>query len=182
MPPWGSLLHPAPSQDAEKMETMLRTRSGKIALFSVMVAATTVANLIMVPMPQPLAEYDLSPVGLIVAVAQGLGTGYKMVTYGFPPVFVLGAMLVRGVEASLISLLVRVRKPTGSRAVSPWEITAMAVGVIWETVGFFVADWILFGLGMAMTVLLTIVDAIFIPLAVAIVAAVRRSLGVERLM
>ena len=178
------------------METMLRTRSGKIALFSVMVAATTVANLIMVPMPQPLAEYDLSPVliyalgvlvnpalaGLIVAVAQGLGTGYKMVIYGFPPVFVLGAMLVRGVEASLISLLVRARKPTGSRAVSPWEITAMVVGVIWETIGFFVADWILFGLGMAMTVLLTIVDAIFIPPAVAIVAAVRRSLGVERLM
>ena len=58
----------------------------------------------------------------------------------------------------------------------------MAVGVVWETIGFFVADWVLFGLGMAMIDVLVIVDAIFIPLAIAIVATARRSLGVQRLM
>lgn len=172
------------------------TRGSKIALFSTMVALTTVTNLILVPMPYPLTEYDLSPVliyslgvlispltaGLIVAVAQGLGTSYKMVTLGFLPVFVLGAMLVRGFEASLISFIVRLRKPAKTRTVTKWEVAAMIVGVIWETLGFFVADWVLFGPGLAILVLLTIVDAVFIPLAVVVVAAVRRRLGVERLI
>ena len=36
--------------------------SGRITFFAVMTALTTIANLIMVPMPHPLAEYDLSPV------------------------------------------------------------------------------------------------------------------------
>ncbi|MBN2334476.1 hypothetical protein JXL21_02880, partial [Candidatus Bathyarchaeota archaeon] len=80
------------------MESRLKTTSGRIAFFAVMTALTTVANLIMVPMPQPLAEYDLSPVliytlgvlvdpvtaALIVAAAMMLGTGYKVMTFGFP--------------------------------------------------------------------------------------------------
>ncbi len=88
--------------------------SGKLALFAVMTAVTVVANLIMVPMPQPLAQYDASPIliyalgvlmdpilaGATVATAMGIGVGYKMVTLGFPPVFVVGAMLVRGLRPS----------------------------------------------------------------------------------
>jgi len=62
------------------------------------------------------------------------------------------------------------------------EVAAMAVGVVFETLGFFVLDWYLFGWGVALTVLPTIVDAIFIPVAVVVVAAVRSRLGVKRLL
>jgi len=178
------------------MESRMKSSSGRIAFFALMVALTTLANLIMVPMPQPLAEYDLSPVltyalgvlvdpvtaALIVGTAMAIGTGYKVVTFGFPPVFILGAMLVRGLEAGLISFIVRLRAPTDTRTVTGYEVLALAVGVVFETLGFFVLDWFLFGWGVALTVLPTIVDAVFIPVAVGVVAAVRSRLGVNRLL
>jgi len=179
-----------------KMESRFKTTSGKVALVSVMVAVTVIANMIMVPMPYPLAAYDLSPVliytlgvlvspllaGIILAMAMGIGVSYKMIVFGFPPVFVIGAMLVRGVEAALISYLVRRKDPVDTRTVTKWEIIAMMIGAVWETVGFFLADWYLFGLGFAMTVLLTIVDAIFIPVAIGVITAIRSRLGVYRLL
>jgi hypothetical protein len=177
------------------METRLESTSGRIAFFAVMTALTTIANLIMVPMPQPLAEYDLSPVltytlgvlvspgaaAAIVATAMMLGTGYKVMTFGFPIVFVPGAMLVRGLEAALISVIVRMRPPPEKRTVTRWEVAAMVVGVVFETLGFFVLDWYLFGWAIALTVLPTIVDVVFIPVAVGVVAAVRGRLEVIRL-
>ena len=183
------------SLEEYSMESSLKTRSGKIAFFAVMVALTTLANLILVPMPQPLAEYDLSPVLIytlgvlvnplmsmaIIATAMLLGTGYKVVTFGFPAVFILGAMLVRGLEGGLISGLSRLKDAKQS-TVTLLEIGAMIIGVIFETLGFFVLDWYLFGYGVALTVLPTIVDAVFIPVAIGVVVAVRRRLGIIRLM
>jgi hypothetical protein len=177
------------------MESRFKSTSGKLALFAVMTAVTVVANLIMVPMPQPLAEYDASPVliytlgvlmdpllsGLTVAAAMGIGVGYKMVTFGFPPVFVIGAMFVRGIEAALISILVRWRKGSAPKTVSRWEIAAMGIGCVWETFGFLSLDVFLFGPAMAMIDIATLVDLIFIPVAVAVVAAVRSRLGINRL-
>jgi hypothetical protein len=177
------------------VETRLESTSGRIAFFAVMTALTTIANLLMVPMPQPLAEYDLSPVltytlgvtvdpvtaAVIVATAMMLGTGYKVMTFGFPIVFVFGAMLVRGLEAALISVIVRMRPPAETKTVTTWEMLAMVVGVVFETLGFFVLDWYLFGWAIALTVLPTIVDAVFIPVAVGVIAAVRGRLGVIRL-
>ena len=183
------------SPEGDVMEKMLKSTSGKIAFIAVMAALTTLTNLIMIPMPQPLAEYDLSPVLIytlgvlvdpvtamvIVALAMMLGTGYKVMTFGFPIVFVFGVMLVRGLEAGLISALVRIRKKeTGT--ISIWEIAAMVIGVVFETVGFFVLDWYLFGWGVALTVLPTIVDVVFIPVAVGVIAAARKRLGIYRLM
>ena len=178
------------------MESRLNSTSGRIAFFAVMTALTTIANLIMVPMPQPLAEYDLSPVliytlgvtvnpimaAIIIATAMMLGTGYKVMTFGFPIVFVPGAMLVRGLEALVISYIVRMKKPVKTSTVTMWEILAMVIGVVFETLGFFLLDWYLFGWGIALTVLPTIVDAAFIPLAIGVIAAIRNRLGVIRLI
>jgi hypothetical protein len=119
--------------------------------------------------------------GVTVAAAMGIGVGYKMVTLGFPPVFVVGAMLVRGLEAVIISLLVRLRKGDIPKTVTKWEITAMCIGCVWETVGFLSIDWFLFGPGMAMLDVATLVDLIFVPVAVAVVAAVRSRLGINKL-
>ena len=177
------------------MESRFKSTSGKLALFAVMTAVTVVANLIMVPMPQPLAQYDASPVliyalgvlmdpllaGATVAAAMGIGVGYKMVTFGYPPVFVIGAMIVRGLEAVLISALVRWGKGNPPKTVSRWEIAVMCIGCVWETVGFLSLDWFLFGPGLAMLDVATLVDLIFVPISVAVVAAVRSRLGINRL-
>ena len=174
------------------MESRINSTSGKIAFFAVMTALTTIANLIMVPMPQPLAEYDLSPVLIytlgvtvnpmmalvIVATAMMLGTRYKVMTFGFPIVFVPGAMLVRGLEAMIISYIVRMKPLEKTSTVTIWEILAMVIGVVFETSGFFVLDWYIFGWGIALTVLPTIVDVVFIPLAIGVIAAIRNRLGV----
>lgn len=119
---------------------------------------------------------------IIIATAMMLGTGYKVMTLGFPIVFIPGAMLVRGLEALVISYVVRVKKPGETSTVSLWEILAMVIGVIFETLGFFVLDWYLFGWGIALTVLPTIVDAVFIPRAIGVIAAIRNRLGVNRLI
>ncbi|MBN2334773.1 hypothetical protein JXL21_04385, partial [Candidatus Bathyarchaeota archaeon] len=87
-------------------------------------------------------------------------------------------MLVRGLEAAVISVIVRIREPTRTGMVTRLEVLAMAVGVVFETAGFFALDWYLFGWAVALTVLPTIVDAVFIPVAVGVVVAVRRRLGV----
>lgn len=177
-------------------EVKFRSASGRLALLTVMVAVTTVANLIMVPMPPPLAEYDLSPIliyslavlmtpltsGIVIGLAQGIGTLYKTMIFGWPPVFILGAVLVRGFEALLISALAVLRRSNARKGVTGWEIATMVVGVVWETIGFFVADAILFGVGYAMITLLTIADAMFIPVAVGVVATVRRIFNVKKLM
>jgi len=48
-------------------------------------------------------------------------------------------------------------------------------------VGFLGLDWFLFGPGMAMLDLATIVDLVFVPVAIAVVAATRIRLGINRL-
>lgn len=178
------------------MESRLNSTSGRIAFLVVMIALTTIANLIMVPMPQPLAEYDLSPVliytlgvtvnpimaAIIIATSMMLGTGYKVMTFGFPIVFVPGAMLVRGLEALVISKIFRMKPSVKTSTVTMWEICALVIGVVFETLGFFVLEWYLFGWGIALTVLPTIVDVVFIPLAIGVIAAIRNRLGVIRLI
>jgi uncharacterized membrane protein len=169
--------------------------SKRLALFAGMIALTTVTNLIIVPMPQPLAEYDLSPVmiyalgvlmgplsGLIIGLAQGIGTFYKAVVFGWPMLFVPGAMLVRGAEATIIGAIARIRKRPERNYLSKIEIAAMVIGVIWETLAFFAIDYFLFGLGFAILTLGTIVDAVFIPVAMALVIFIRRRLGLRMLM
>ncbi len=177
------------------MESKFKSNSAKIALFTIMTAVTVVANLIMVPMPQPLAQYDLSPVLILslgvlmnpilalvtIATAMGIGVGYKMVLYGFPPVYVIGAMLVRGTEAAFISYLVRMKKQDETISVSRWEILAMALGTVWETLGFYSIDFLLFGGAAASVSLLTIIDIVFIPLAIGVLVGLRKSLKIRYL-
>jgi len=169
--------------------------SGRVGLISTLIAVTTLANLIMVRMPEPLAEYDLSPILIyvlgvlmnpldsliVIAIAQGIGTTIKTLMFGWPLVFIPGAMGVRGIEAMLIGVIVRKFSKDKTIGVTKIEIIAMVIGVVWETVGFTVADVILFGPAMAAITLLTIVDAIFIPIAVSLVAAIRRAIRVYRL-
>ncbi len=174
----------------EEVPSWSRRASGRIGLIAVAIAVTTLANLIMVPMPKPLAEYDLSPVLIyafgvlmrpvdsmvVIAVAQGIGTTIKALNLGWPLVFIPGAIFVRGIEAPLIGLIARRGHGARGVGIARREVVAMVVGVVWETVGFTVADVALFGPAMAAITLLTIVDAVFIPVAIPVVVAVRRGL------
>jgi hypothetical protein len=42
--------------------------------------------------------------GSLVAMAMALGVSYKMMIFGFPPVFVIGAMVVRGIRGKSYQL------------------------------------------------------------------------------
>ncbi|MCD6563855.1 MAG: hypothetical protein J7K23_08100 [Thermoproteales archaeon] len=176
-------------------EKLLKNKSSKIAFISVMSALTALMSLLLVPMPKPLAEYDLSPIliyafgvltdplvaGLIIGIGEGIGTTIKTINFGWPLVFVPGAVIVRGFEAVLISYISQKIKQD-DKAISRGEIVALIIGVIWETVGFTIADVILFGPGMAMITLLTIVDAIFIPVAIPLIVYIRKTFNVYRFL
>jgi hypothetical protein len=171
------------------------TLSGRFALLSMLVVALTMAGLVSIPMPPPLAPHDLSPVLIyavgillgpmhalvVVASAQGVSAAYKAAAYSWPPVSVLVVMFVRGFEAFLISLMVGM-KPSSIRPISGWEVAAMAVGALLEVMGLFLADWLLFGCWRAMLAPMAVADVVFIPLAILVVAAARRMLRVERLL
>lgn len=139
--------------------------------------------------------YDLSPVltyvlgvlvdpfmaGSIVAGAMLLGTSYKVITMGFPIVYVPGATLVRGLEALLTRA--RLGKPKEKiSGVTRWEIFTLVIEVFFETFGFFVLDWYLFGWAIALTVLPTIVDAVFIPLASGARAYTKQNANIQTIL
>jgi len=50
-----------------------------------------------------------------------------------------------------------------------------------RAVGFLSFDWILFGPGLALIDLATLIDLVFVPVAIIIVAGVRGRLGIYRL-
>ena len=179
----------------EYREILLKNRSLKIAFISVMSALTALLSLILIPMPKPLAEYDLSPIliyafgvltnpiiaGLIIGIGEGIGTSIATLNFGWPLVFIPGAIIVRGFEAVLISYISQKFQPKNNN-ISRGEIIALVIGVIWETLGFTVADVILFGPGMAMITLLTIVDAVYIPIAIPLIVYVRKTFNIYRLL
>ena len=65
------------------MESRFKTASGKVALFSVMIAVTVITNLIMVPMSYPLAQYDLSPVLIHIGSSCKSFIGRNHCSYGY---------------------------------------------------------------------------------------------------
>jgi len=180
----------------EYKKILLRNKSSKIAFISVMSALTALMSLILIPMPKPLAEYDLSPIliyafgvltnplvaGLIIGIGEGIGTTIATINFGWPLVFIPGAIIVRGFEAVLISYISQRFRPKDNATISKGEIIALVIGVIWETLGFTIADVILFGPGMAMITLLTIVDAVYIPIAIPLIIYIRKTFNIYRFL
>jgi len=135
------------------------SRSKVIALTSIMAALIAVTTMIAIPLPPPLSTLTLAPIAIFItsillgpsvglvssAIGSAIGfiAGANIGTIMVPPaylyVFLFGIVIARAPMGLLVGLL---RKKN--------EIVAMVVGVLTETVIFFVADLFLFGIAFAL--------------------------------
>ena len=166
-------------------------RSMYVATIGILSALMAVLSYASIVIPTPLGSIDSSSVlifatailygpeiGLIVTViGQLVGKGLLITYAGLPAVYIPGVIAVRGVEAYVVGYLGR--RFASSRY---GEISAMVTGALWETAGFVIADFYLWGMigGIfaGLTAILTgtiwtIVDLVWIPLGVAAVYYVR---------
>jgi len=158
----------------------------------VMSALIAVATMIAIPMPPPLSAITLAPVVIFVtsilmgpwiglvasAIGSGIGflAGASIGTIAVPPaflyVFLVGIVIARAPMGFMVGILRKVN-----------EVAAMVDGVVTETIIFFVADWYLFGLSLAIiSGLGTLVDLIYVPITYVILKGLRKALHTTYLL
>ena len=162
----------------------------KLAMTAVMSALIALTTMTAIPMPPPLSTLTFAPIIIFVAgilmgpvpalVSASIGSalgflagasiGSIMVPPGFMGVFLLGIVVSRGPMGATVGLLRKVN-----------EIAAMVIAVLVETAIFFFMDWGLFGLGMALITLGTLVDLVFVPISYGVVKVVKRMWDVSLL-
>ena len=163
----------------------------KLAFTAVMSALIAVTTMIAIPMPPPLSTITLAPIAIfitailmgpwigLVATAIGSGLGFLAgasigtiaVLPAFFYVFLGGIIIARSPMGFGVGLL---RKTN--------ELAAMTVGVLIETVIFFVADWYLFGFAIALITLGTLVDLVYVPITYGILQGLRKALNIKHLV
>jgi len=117
-------------------------------------------------------------IGLVAtAIGSGLGflAGASIGTIAVLPaffyVFLGGIIIARSPMGFGVGLL---RKTN--------ELAAMTVGVLIETVIFFVADLYLFGFAIALITLGTLVDLVYVPITYGILQGLRKALNIKHLV
>jgi uncharacterized membrane protein len=162
----------------------------KLAMTAVMSALIAVTTMTAIPMPPPLSTLTFAPIIIFVvgilmgpvlalvssAIGSALGflagasIGSIMVPPGFMGIFLLGIVVSRGPMGATVGLLRKVN-----------EVAAMVMAVLVETAIFFFMDWWLFGLGMALITLGTLVDLVFVPIGYGVVRVVKKMWDVSML-
>jgi uncharacterized membrane protein len=166
------------------------SQSKKVALTAIMSALIAVTTIIAIPLPPPLSTVNLAPV-IIFAVSILLGskigatataigcaigylTGTSMGTILIPPgflyIYLVGLVVARTPMALAAGSL---RKKS--------ETAGMVLGVAVETCIFFAIDLFLFGIAVAILDLGVFIDMVSVPIAFAVLLAVRRMLNVKYL-
>jgi len=155
-----------------------------------MAALIAVTTITAIPMPPPLSTLTLAPIVIFVtgillgpapalvasAVGSGIGflggasVGTIMVPPGYLYIFLFGIVISRGPMGLVVGLLRKVD-----------EVEAMFVGVLVETVIFFVADWFLFGLSVALITLGTLIDLVHVPIGYGVLKRIRKILKITYL-
>jgi len=158
----------------------------KLALTAVMSALIATTTMIALPMPPPLSTITLAPIAIfatgilmgpwIALVSSTIGSGIGFlaganigtiwVPTGYLYVFLWGIIIARAPMGFIVGLL---RKTD--------EIVAMTVGVLVETVIFFVADWYLFGFSVALITLGTLIDLVYVPISYSVIKGLRKALN-----
>ncbi len=153
-----------------------------IATVGIMSALMAVLSYASIVVPPPLGSIDASSVLIFVVailygpvlgvsitcIGQFVGKGLLISFYGYPAVFIPGVVAVRGVEALIVGFISRKMFEGGYGL----EALAMIIGVLWETVGFVVADIYLFG-AAGLATIFTFVDFVWVPFGIAAIAYVR---------
>jgi len=155
----------------------------KLAMTAVMSALIAVTTMTAIPMPPPLSTLTFAPIIIFVvgilmgpvpalvssAIGSGLGflagasIGSIMVPPGFMGIFLLGIVVSRGPMGATVGLMRKIN-----------EVAAMTIAVLVETAIFFFMDWGLFGLGMALITLGTLIDLVFVPIGYIVLKVVKK--------
>jgi riboflavin transporter FmnP len=162
----------------------------RLAVIAIFAAVIAVGTILSIPLPPPLYEITWSPAIYLalsvlvdpwtafsaIAIGSFLGETYGIATRGGPAIFIAGIVWARAPEALIISWA----RKKGLKSI----VLAMVLATVYETVAFFVPDWLfytygLFGYGSPTDVVtgfyaasadfLTIVDLVYIPIAIAII-------------
>ena len=170
-------------------QTQKLSSSKKLAFTAIMSALIAVTTVIAIPLPPPIGSVNLAPVVIFVtAILLGATVGAVATFFGCAIGFVAGATLGT-INAGpfffifLIGLIVA-RTPMALAAGllrKKSEIGGMALGVVVETVIFFAIDIFLFGIAGAIFVLATVIDFIYIPIAIGVLLAARRVINAKYL-
>jgi len=162
----------------------------RIALIAIFGAVIAVGTILSIPLPPPLFEITWSPpIYMALAILAGpsggfwatavgsfVGESYNIATRGGPPIFIAGIVWARAPEALIIAWARR----KGWRTIA----IAMILATVYETIAFLIPDWLfytygLFGYGSPVDVatgfsaalpdVFTLVDLIYVPIALVII-------------
>jgi hypothetical protein len=176
------------------------------ASFSALIAVTTAVStaLFGIPLPAPLSEITLAPAIyltlsvlfprrlslLSTAVGSALGEAINVLILGSAPaafavIYIPGMIWARAPEALIVN---RFRRKSAL-----WLAFAMVVATVYETLAFFFPDWFFYsytffygaptgvfsGLSLAMFDFGTLIDLIWIPVALLLIRAIRGAFNVQ---
>ena len=174
------------------------------ASFSALIAVTTALStaLLGIPLPAPLSEITFAPAIYLTlsvlfprrvsfwstAIGSALGEAINVLILGSAPaafavIYIPGMIWARAPEALIMN---RFRRKSAL-----WLAFAMAIATVYETLAFFFPDWFFYsftffygaptgfvaGLSLAVLDFGTLVDLIWIPVALVLIKATRSAFG-----
>nr|MDO8112263.1 ECF transporter S component [Candidatus Sigynarchaeota archaeon] len=194
------------SQASPEIESGVHTR--EVAVYAIFSALMVVLTLLLIPVPQPIQFIGFAPVliyvlGILlkpwrafVVCSVGSVIGQLLASmllgdYATLPVYLLGAFVARGLEGLLISALekyvVRMREPTMKQRYAR-ELWILLIGGAWEFAGYYIVGGPYYLITSAITMdvsllwyLPVLIDLVFIPVAIAVIFAIRRNFQQEYL-
>jgi uncharacterized membrane protein len=173
-------------------ETHSTPTSKKVALMSVFTALVYITTSISVPMPSPLGVWHMGNlVGFLAAILCGPNIGAFVCGVGaglfdlWNPlwgsrfiIYFPGTILIRGSMGYLIG-----RIAYGRTDYVKYSIAAVLFGHVWKNVGYFLYDYMLYGAAAFLDLTSLSVKSVFeVILTLAVLAAVRRKIGVTYLI
>ena len=197
------------TKTTEGTATNTRSRTlflAETASFSALIAMTTALStaLLGIPLPAPLSEITFAPaiyltLGVLyprkvsfwsTAIGSALGEAINVLIFGSAPaafalIYIPGMIWARAPEALIMN---RFRRKS-----SYWLAFAMVIATIYETLAFFFPDWffysftffygsptgVLAGLSLAAFDFGTLIDLIWIPVALLLIKAIRSAFSVQ---
>jgi hypothetical protein len=176
------------------------------AVFSALIAATTALStaLLGIPLPPPLSEITLAPavyltLGVLfprkvsflsTAVGSAIGEAINVLIFGSAPaafaiIYIPGMVWARAPETLV---MYRFRRKSVL-----WLCFAMLIATVYETLAFFFPDWffysftffygtpsgLLTGLSLAAFDFGTLIDLVWVPVALILIKAIRGAFGIQ---
>ena len=197
------------TKETDRLRSKSRTRTlllAETASFSALIAMTTAFStaLLGIPLPAPLAEITFAPAIYLTiavlfprkvsfwstAIGSALGEAINVLIFGSAPaafavIYIPGMIWARAPEALIMN---RFRRKS-----TVWLALAMVIATVYETLAFFFPDWFFYsftffygsptgvwaGLSLAAFDFGTLIDLLWIPVALLVIRAIRKAFGTQ---